>query len=61
MSVSAFVAALEMGLKVSYVQSNYERIPGDDAIKRAGEEFTVVEFDVKSFPLHIMYREDQET
>lgn len=60
MSISAFVAALERGLKVSYVQSNYEQIQGSDEIKRAGEEFAVIEFDMSSFPFDIVYAEDSE-
>lgn len=55
MTISAFIAALEFGLKVSYVQSNYEQINGSEEIKRAGEEFTVVEFNVSEFPVEVKY------
>ena len=60
MTISAFIAALERGLKVSYVQSNFEQIPGSPEIKRAGEVFTVVEFDLSSIPLNLEYAEGDD-
>lgn len=60
MSISAFIAALERGLKVSYVQSDYEQISGSDEIKRAGEKFAVVEFDMSSLPFDIVYTKDDQ-
>lgn len=45
MTIQAFLAALEYGLTISYVESNYEKIEGEPDIKRKGEVFQVIRFD----------------
>lgn len=50
MSIQAFLLALEQGLTISYVESNFEKIEGDDTIKRKGEVFTIVRFDTSVIP-----------
>lgn len=60
MSIAAFLLALEHGLRISYVESNYEQIQGTDEIKRADEEFSVTQFDPKFIPSSSIYQHSEE-
>lgn len=59
-SIAAFISALEKGLKVSYVYSDYSQTKGSEEIKRTGGEFAIIEFDISSFPLDIIYSKNQD-
>jgi hypothetical protein len=60
MSINGFLLAIEQGLKISYVESNYEQIEGTDEIKRSGEEFQVTQFDTSVVPSKSIYEQDNE-
>ena len=58
MTSHALLSAIEAGVRVSYVWSNYEKIKGDDQIKREGEEFKVVELDLDTFPIQLKFTKE---
>lgn len=60
MSVQAFLMAFETGIMLSYVESNYEKIDGDDNIRRANEEFQVTRIDITREISASIFRDQSE-
>lgn len=56
MSIQAFLLALEQGLTISYVESNYTIVEGEESISRVNDEvFTIVRFDTSVIPSTSLY------